>query len=261
MTARFSTGLRNYVADKGSYRDALAGGMLEIYTGSQPTTADAAPTGTLLTTITDASGAHTNEILAQGTVTLTGGGSGSLNTITVDGIDILGGAVAFDTSLAVTAAAAAVAINANQSEPRYTAAVLSGAIITITAARGTGTEANGLVVASTGTTITTTNVNMGTTTAGVDSVNGLRFGVASGGILNKLSSQTWSGVTGVTGTAGWFRFTGSVADSGLLDSAGTEIRLDGAVSTSGQQLNMSSTSFVATATETISAMPITLPAA
>ena len=259
MTARFSTGLRNFVASGGgSYKDALQGGKIKIYTGSQPASADDAPTGTLLVTITDASGAHTSETIATGSVELTGGGAGSVNTITVDSIDILGGAVTYATSLANTAALVAAQINSNQANPEYTAAVLSGAIITIYARRGTGAESNGLVVASTVTTITKTDTNM---SGGVTAVNGLSFGAAAAGVLDKVSTQTWSGVTAVTGTAGWFRFEGPVADSGVLDSAGTQVRLDGAVSTSGQQLNMSSTSFTAAATQTISAFPITFPAA
>lgn len=257
MTARFSTGLRNAVASGGGYKDALQGGKIEIYTGSQPTTADDAPTGTLLVTITDTSGAHTNEIQATGTVELTAGASGSVDTITVDSIDILGGAVSFNSTLALTASDVADAINANQSNPEYTAEVLPGAIVTITARRGTGTEANGLVVASAATTITTSDANMA---SGVDPVNGLSFAHPSSGILDKVSTQSWTGVTAVTGTAGWFRFTGPVADSGIIDAAETEIRLDGNVSTSGQQLNMSSTSFTISATQTISTFPITLPA-
>ena len=258
MTARFSTGLRNFVAGGGGgYKSALQGGKIEIYTGSQPTTADDAPTGTLLVTITDASGAHTNEVKAIGTVELTGGASGTVDTITVDSVDILGGAVTFITSLAVTAAAVATQINENQSNPSYTAAVLSGAIVTISARSGTGTEANGLVVTSGTTTITTTDGNMA---SGVSSANGLTFAHPAAGIIDKSSAQTWSGVTAATGTAGWFRFTGPVVDTGLLDAAETEIRLDGNVSTSGQQLNMSSTSFTLAATQTISTFPITLPA-
>lgn len=259
MTARFSTGLRNFVASGGGgYKEALQGGQIKIYSGAQPATADAAPTGTLLVTITDNSGAHTSETIATGSVSLTGGASGSVNTITVDSIDILGGAVNFNTTLAQTAADVATAINNNAANPEYTAAVNSGSIVTIYARQGTGAAANGLVVASTVTTITKTDANM---SGGVTAVNGLKFGAATGGVVDKLSTQTWSGVCANSGTAGWFRFEGPVADSGTLDSAGTQIRLDGAVSTSGQQLNMSSTTFTASATETITSFPITLPAA
>lgn len=256
MTARISTGLRNFLAESGSLKDALQGGKILVYSGSQPTTADAAPTGTLLCTFTDNDGAHTSEVAATGSVVLTGGASGSVNSLTVDGIALLDASVPFNTSLTQTAADVVTAINNSQSNPDYTASS-SGATITITARRGTGSEANGLVVASTTTTITKTDNNM---SGGVSSVNGLKFSQSLSGILSKLASQTWSGTTATTGTAGWFRFVGPIADSGALDTLGTQIRLDGAISTSGQQLNFSSTSFVGGAVQTITAFDITVPA-
>lgn len=258
MTARFSAGLRNYVAQNGSYRNAMMGGTLKIYSGVQPATAELAPSGVLLVTITDTSGAHTSEVRARGSVTLTGGASGSVDAITVNGVSILPAAVPFNTSLTQTAADVVTAINDNQSIPEYVASS-SGAVITLTAMYGLGTAANGYVVATTVTTITKTDVNMGTTTAGVDSVNGLKLASVAAGVLSKATGQTWSGVASATGTAGWFRFTSAVADSGALDSTSTQVRIDGAVSTSGQQLNMSSTSITSAATQTISAFDITLP--
>ena len=59
MTVRFSTGLRNLLAGTTGYASAFANGVIEIYSGTQPTSADAAPTGTLLGTITLSSGAFT----------------------------------------------------------------------------------------------------------------------------------------------------------------------------------------------------------
>lgn len=256
MTARISTGLRNFLSESGSLKDALHGGKILVYSGSQPTTADLAPTGTLLCTFTNNDGAHTNEVAASGTVELTGGASGSVNTITVDGIALLDASVPYNTSLTQTADDVVTAINNSQSNPDYTASS-SGATITIKARRGTGSEANGLVVASTTTTITKTDTNMA---GGVSSVNGLSFQKSAAGVLSKLASQTWSGTAVATGTAGWFRFVGPIADSGALDSAGTEVRLDGAISTSGQQLNFSSTSFTVSGVQTITTFDITVPA-
>jgi hypothetical protein len=88
---------------------------------------------------------------------------------------------------------------------------------------------------------------------GVNPANGLKFGEASSGSVAKLGSQTWSGTNAATGTAGWYRLYGSVADAGGLDSAGTSIREDGAIGTTGSDLNMTSTSLtsgVATAITT-----------
>lgn len=255
MTLRLSTALRNHVLSGGSVKDSLQGGKVLVYSGAQPATADAAPTGTLLCTVTAAAAAHTAEVLATGTVTLNSGASGSVDTLTVDSIAIIDAAVAFNTSLTQTAADLASAINNAASDPEYTA-TSSGAVVTIIAKRGSGAGANGLVVASTVTTLTKTDANMA---SGVTALNGLNFGFAAAGVLPKLASQTWSGVAGATGTAGWFRFQSAVADTGVLDTSETEFRLDGAISTSGAQLNMSSTSIVSGATQTVSSFPITLP--
>lgn len=256
MTLRLSAALRNAMLSGGSLKETLQGGKLKIYTGSQPATAEAAPTGTLLAVITDNSNSHTQEVRATGTVTLAGT-AGSVSALTVDGKAIIGAAVPFDTSLTVTAANLATAVNEYDSVPKYSASA-SGAVVTITAPVGLGAAANGWVVDATCVTMTSTDVNL---SGGVSAVNGLAFGVAAGGVLPKSSGQTWSGVALASGTAGWFRFEGPVADSGALDSTESQVRLDGAISTSGAQLNMSSTSITAAATQTITSFPLTLPTA
>lgn len=96
---------------------------------------------------------------ATATVTLTGGAAGSVDTITVDGVNIMSGSVAFTTDLATTAAAVASNINSHTSSPEYTAAAV-GAVITISAASAAGSDPNGFVVLVTATTITYTKTNM-----------------------------------------------------------------------------------------------------
>lgn len=256
MTLRLSTALRDYVNAHGSMKDALHNGEIKIYTGAQPASADSAPSGTLLVTITAASAARTAEVLATGSVTLTGGAAGSIDTLTVDSVSIIDAAVPYNTSLSQTATDLATAINNCQTHPNYKASA-SGAVVTISAMRGTGAAPNGFVVASTVTTITKTDANMA---SGVAAVNGLKLGVSTDGVLAKLASQVWSGVAADSGTAGWFRFTGGVADSGVGDTDDLQVRLDGAISTSGAQLNMSSTTITAAATQTIASFPLTLPA-
>lgn len=255
MTLKLSTGARNFLAAKGSYKDAFQNGKLEIYTGSQPANADAAVTGTLLCTITDNAGARTAEVLASGTVTLTGGASGSVDTLTVDGVEIMGAAVPYNTSLNQTAADVAAQCQRFKGNVEYDVTA-SGAVITIKALPGTGASANGFVVASTTTTLTKTDANLA---SGVAAVNGLKFGEVAAGVIAKLSTQTWSGTNAATGTAGYYRLYGSVADAGGLDSAGTTIREDGAVATSGQQLTMGNTTLTATAATTITAWQRTVP--
>lgn len=257
MTLRISAAARNYALHTGSLKNVFQGGKLKIYTGTQPATAEAAPTGTLLATITDASGAHTQEVRATGTITLSGS-SGTVDAVTANALPIIGAAIAFDTSLTITAAALAAAINNYNSEPKWTA-TSAAAVVTVIAPLGMGAGANGMVLDSTCTTLVGTDVNIGTTVAGVTAVNGLKFGAPSGGVMPKLSTQTWSGVAANSGTAGWFRFEGAVTDSGALDSTESQLRLDGAISTSGSQLNMSSTSITAAATQTITSFPVTFP--
>lgn len=258
MTIRLSTGFRNHVLAHGSFKRTLQGGKLMIYSGSQPSGADAAPTGTLLAIITKSSGAHTSEVQASGSITLTGGASGSIDTLTVDGVNIIpGGAVAFNTSLTQTAADLADAINKGLSSPEYVAEA-SSTTVTIKAVRGVGAGANGFVVTAGLTTITATYGNM---SGGVDSVNGLGFEVSDAGAIAKDEDQSWTGVGLANGTAGWARFVGSVADSGVADANAAEIRMDASIATSGGDISMSNTSVVLGSTQTISSFTVTQPAA
>jgi hypothetical protein len=96
---------------------------------------------------------------ATATVTLTGGAAGSVDMITVDGVNIMSGSVSFATDLSVTATAVAADITAHASVPEYTAAAV-GAVITISAVSSAGTTPNGYVVAVNATTITETHTDM-----------------------------------------------------------------------------------------------------
>ena len=98
-------------------------------------------------------------VAATATVTLTGGAAGSVDMITVNGVNVMSGSVAFATDLSVTATAVAADITAHASVPEYTATAV-GPVITISAASAAGTTPNGYVVAVTATTITETHTNM-----------------------------------------------------------------------------------------------------
>jgi len=265
MALRLSTALRNAILKGGSVKRSMSNCFLKVYNGSQPASADAAPTGTLLCTYSSSSGTPTREVLAVGSLTLSGT-SGSADTFTIQPfgagttIDLLGGAVASDGTVAGTATLVATAINDNPLNIFVTASTTGATgVITLTARPGTGTLLNTWVPAGTGTTISFgTPV---TITGGVAAVNGLRWGNAAAGVLSKKATQTWSGVAGATGTAGWFRIEAAVADGGALDSTESVLRLDGAVSTSGAELNLSSTSIAISATQTIDSFTVTLPTA
>jgi len=256
MALKLSAALRNAMLEGSSLKHLLSNCVLKVYSGSQPSTADAAPTGTLLCTYSASSGALTREVLSSGSVELTGGGSGSVDTLTVNSLEIMGSATAYNTSLTQTAEDICTKINNNPKNHLFTAANNSSVTVTITAKPGMGTFPNAWVVASTVTTITKTDSNMA---SGVNAANGLQWGDAAAGVLSKLSTQTWSGAAGNTGTAGWFHFEASVTDAGALDSAEAIKRMDGAVATSGAELNLSTTSIVSGATQTVDTMTITLP--
>lgn len=255
MTLRISTGLSNGILHEGSLRDLLQNGELQIYSGSQPAGADSATSGTLLATITDNGGARTAETIATGSVELTAGSAGSVDDLTVDGVSIIDAAVPFNTSLTQTATDLATAINEGLTSPDYRASA-AGAIVTISARRGSGASPNAFVVASTLTTMTATDTDMA---GGVDAANGLKFGSPAARTISKASGQTWSGTAVATGTAGWFRIVGSVADGSGADSSEVEIRVDGAIATSGAELNLPSTAIASGAVQSITSLQFTMP--
>jgi hypothetical protein len=256
MTVRFSTAARNHAAQFGGYAGAFAGGALEIYTGAQPASADAAVTGTMLCRYSVSSGALTKEVRAVGSLTISGA-SGSVNTVTVNSLDILGTAVPFTTDLTTTAALVAKEINRNPRNKLFRA-TSSVAVVTITAIQGLGTLPNTWAVNGTATTLTLgTLVNMA---GGVNQVNGLMFNPVTNAVMSKSDAQVWSGTAAATGTAGWGRLVGPLTDAGATDSSEALCRMDFSIATSGADLNMASTSFTASAPNTIDTFSLTVPA-
>jgi hypothetical protein len=187
-------------------------------------------------------------------MTLATGAAGSVNTVTVNGIDILGSAVAYNTSLAATAVLVAAQINRNPANKMFEATVV-GAVITLTAYNGLGTLPNGWVVSSTLTTLTASYTNL---TGGVAAVNSLLFdNISSPGVAQSLATQVWSGVAIASGTAGWMRLRGS-GDSGV-GATTTADRFDGAVATSGAEMNIGSLTVTLGAPFALSSATFTLP--
>ncbi|UJX41692.1 hypothetical protein K9F62_03040 [Desulfovibrio sp. JY] len=99
-------------------------------------------------------------------------------------------------------------------------------------------------------------VSSGVFTAGT-ATNGINFGDPADGSISKAAAEVWSGAAAATGTAGWFRFYANDLTTGA-DT--THARFDGSVSTSGAQLNMSSTAITSGATTTIDSFVVTMPA-
>ena len=99
-------------------------------------------------------------------------------------------------------------------------------------------------------------VSSGAFTPGT-ATNGLNFAAPAAGACAKASGEVWSGAAATSGTAGWFRF---YANDRAAGADTTHARFDGSVSTSGAQLNMSSTAITAGATTTIDSFVVTMPA-
>lgn len=258
MAQRKSTGLVNFMADSGSARNALSNSRIFIYTGTQPSTADSAATGTLLVTLTKNGGAFTAETLPVWRFTLSGS-SGSVNSVKVGGIECLSSSVAFATDLSTTAANVATNITETFSIPDFKA-TSSGASVIITGPFACGASLNNLNVVVACTTLVPTYDDSGHTgavyTAGVTAVNGCNFQFpASVGVLSKETTD-WSGIAIATGTAGWFRFESDPADDKAIST--TYKRLDGAISTSGAEMNLSTTSVTSGGTFTINSANFTV---
>jgi hypothetical protein len=71
--------------------------------------------------------------------------------------------------------------------------------------------------------------------------NGLEFGTAANGIIEKAAAETWMGTILATGSAGWFRHYDNNYTTGASTTA---VRFDGSCATSGAQLNLSTLNFV-----------------
>lgn len=230
MAIKVSTSLANIIADRSSYRQAVSGGRLMIFSGTQPVSADSASNGTLLCTITEGGGTFIGETRPVWTITLTGS-AGSVDSIKMGGLELLPSAIDFTTDLTTTATLIASAITNNYTLIDYTATSSLG-IIYITGPKNSGTSLNSTICVTTATTMLATVSNSGLpTTAGVAAVNGLSFSYPAfngGFVLN----GSWSGTAVASGTATWSRYVCDAEDSGTNASTAYN-RIDGSITVTG----------------------------
>lgn len=266
MAIRFSTALKNAAAGGFGVREMLRDGRLYLYSGAQPSSADVAPTGTLLCTYTLSGGTFTAPVRSAAKFTISGA-SGSIDTVNVGGMtfNLLSAAVAYDTSTTVTATNVKNNINARQN-PLNIVADSSGADVILYLPYWLGANGDALTLAVTSTTLTT-SINGGSSSAfggtgspnaGTTAVNGLNFQFpAVAGVLSK-ETTIWQGTAAATGTAGYFRF---VAGGSTVDGvANADVRFDGSVGTSGADLNLSSVSIASASVQTISGFDLNVGA-
>ena len=125
---------------------------LRVYVS--PASAAIAPSGGSLFNLDLATGAGA---AGTGTVTISGA-AGSVDSVKVDGVELLSAAVPFNTDINTTAADVASNISANVSVPDYNAAAVATNVITITA-DAEGPDFNGVITTEL-TTLTSVNVNI-----------------------------------------------------------------------------------------------------
>lgn len=94
------------------------------------------------------------------------------------------------------------------------------------------------------------------------SVDGAGTGVtfeasATPGLLLKAAGEQWQGSNAANGTATWFRLV-KTADDGSAST--TALRLQGSVAIGGADLNLTNTSLVAAAVQTVDYFSVLMPA-
>lgn len=221
------------------YWQNLANGKLRILGATtEPTTADAAETGTLLGTLTLSGAAHTPETRAEWKCTL-GGASGTLDTLLVGLVNILPSAVTYITDLSTTAALVATTIN-NACRSTHFVARSSGADVYILAPIGSATVYNAVALTATSTTLTCTIASTGYPassggTAGVAAVNGLNFQFpAVAGVLTKETTLWEDTSADATGTSVYARLILDKDDDNLASTAYRRVQFS--IGTSGADI-------------------------
>jgi hypothetical protein len=253
MSLRYSTGYRNGLLQGGSFRELFEEGVLRIYTGSQPASADTGATGTLLATITRAANTFSASVLStrqNDWVAVTAGTATEVYTIAINGVTYAYTMIGGDDASAIARALAALVRKNN----------LVNCVASFrTTEKGVNIEARVAGESYSVAVSTTASVGTITATSGIANsrYNGLMFGSASLGIIGKESAYSWQGSAVIAGTAGWFRLSENTDVPANLSTSA--IRIDGSVGTSGADLVVGSASFVENGLVTIDTANFTNP--
>jgi hypothetical protein len=253
MALRLSTGLRQYLLGGGSMRKGFCDSILQIYSGSAPATADLPSTGELLVEITKASGSYSHDAVStpkQSTVTIVASAAGNINTITISGEAFTRTSPGGGETTTVCATALCALIEASKTVPVF--AACQAAIIYIKS-KFPGEDYSISVAYGGGGTIPTLSED----SPAESRIDALHLGVPAAGVIAKETGFAWSGEIDETGTAGYFRLVLTTDDD---DDSATAIRLQGSISTSGAELNLSNLNLVDGATLTIDVFSLNEPA-
>ena len=252
-----STGLRNKMLGDKSINEIFEGGLIKVYTGSQTATADDAVTGQLLVTITNDS--QTVKVKQKNTLTAAVANA-TAYTVTLNGV-----AITYTSDATATAdeisAGLKVAIDTATGTAVGSTTIANPKIYGLFTVVDVGASSGSITVESATAGIAfdiTVTANI-TNVLTIADAYGLHFdpdGVASG-VLSKIATETWSGLTVATGTPGYFRF---VADSDDGTSSTTQPRFQGSIGIVGADLTVTSTNFAVGATQNIPSAIISIAA-
>ena len=222
MSVKLSTGCVQLLAEDKTLKEIFHDGVIRIYSGYQPSTADDAVNGTLLVEITkdgNTFAAGTKSARQSDKVTIGSSADNDVFTVVIN--EGLSNEESYSyTASSDTTSSIASALAALIDESRTVEAVASGADIIIRARFGGVSYTLG----TTGSTGTISTANL----VANSRANGIQWGSATGGVLYKETGD-WKGTVGTAGTAAYFRICGNDPDSGGSDT--TLPRIDGTVGT------------------------------
>lgn len=252
MAIRLSTGARTRLLQELAWRHMFNDCVGRIYTGSQPASADTGATGTLLCTITKASGTLSASTRQISSVTLTAAGTDTYTlVITVGTTDYTYTKVRVAED-ATALAAALVALILAGTASQYVEATYAAGVIVLSAKNA----GEAFTVANSGSS-TPGNVVIAAVVANSRG-NGLHWIDPVAGVIAKETAYAWSGVIASSGTAGYIRFS-EYGDT-PTDTSTTALRVDASIGTSGADCTVGSTTFTKDATATVDSASFTLPA-
>ena len=255
MAEKFSTGLRNAVMGDRSFRELMADAIINIYDGAAPSSPNDAKTGTLLATITRASGAVVANAFSYSEVANIVIGSHAVGeifalSVTIDGV----GPTEYTFTNTpdagdVDAVAKMFARVLNAVPGLFAFSTGAGGYIALATIPG-----NAMTVANGGSLTGTQTTNDGVIAAA--DLNTLRFDAPVLGVISKAAAHTWSGLGLADGAAGYWRLV-LPDDDGTLST--TQKRVQGNCSTSGGDMILSSLAVRIGAVVGVASFNVTFP--
>lgn len=242
MAKRFSIALQNFIATRASINDAFNNGVVMLFSGAQPATADLpynSSSGSPLIAITESGGVVTKQVDPYFSLEVTSTGTDTLTSFTFAGIEVLGNTVLNGSSVAAATTSLISAINNNNKSPLKMFAILksgSSTVVNVYLPKNTGASMNtndtgiftrtgtfGMKVNDVALTFPDTGATQQTLTGVITATSGFCVvGVNGANLLNLVTSTSgvtdketgvWSGIAGTDkantalGTSGFTGFT------------------------------------------------------